>query len=313
MATQGRPLTPEFQRAIVLLQDYFDRTKDDLREQGCPSAERTAHALGVGIATVKRVMAAYHRNPEVLDRSEPIPRGRPPWVLADALQPITRNDVCQANQECSHLTLEMFAAHLKQAGCEAHFSVRTLGRALDRWGFTFGKGTRSHHLKEKEHVVAARQRYLRAQRANRQGDDVIRPEVYWDASYVNKNHSNDVIWYSEEDGPGVQKPRGKGERLLIMHAMPTRGWRPGAQLTFKSTRKTGDYHGQMHHDLFVTWFTEQLLPNMPAHSLIIMDNAPYHNALSRHAAPTATCNTEDIRSWLHQNGIPIRDACLKAE
>jgi hypothetical protein len=26
-------------------------------------------------------------------------------------------------------------------------------------------------------------------------DDVIRPEVYLDESYVNKNHSNDFIWY----------------------------------------------------------------------------------------------------------------------
>jgi hypothetical protein len=91
VATQGRPLTPEFQRAIGLLKAYFDRTKDDLREQGCPSAERTAHALGVGIATVKRVMAAYNRNPDVLDRSEPIHRGRPPRVLADSLQTITRH------------------------------------------------------------------------------------------------------------------------------------------------------------------------------------------------------------------------------
>ena len=57
MATQGRPLSPEFKRAIVLVKDYFDRTKGDLREQEGASAERTAHALGVGLATVKRVMA----------------------------------------------------------------------------------------------------------------------------------------------------------------------------------------------------------------------------------------------------------------
>ena len=95
--------------------------------------------------------------------------------------------------------------------------------------------------------------------------------------------------------------------------MTRRGWIPGAKLTFKSTRKTGDYHGQMNHDLFVTWFTEQLLPNIPEHSLIIMDNAPYHNTLSRHSAPTATGKKEEIRSWLHKNGLPIRDDCLKAE
>ena len=73
-------------------------------------------------------------------------------------------------------------------------------------------------------MVAARHRYLREKRGNRKGDDVIRPEVYLDESYVNKNHSNDFIWYWEEDGPWVQKPIGKGERLIIMHAMTKNGW-----------------------------------------------------------------------------------------
>ena len=313
MATQGSPLTPEFKRAIVLLKDYFDRTKGDSREQDCSSAQRAANALGVGIATVKRVMADYNRNPDVLAREVSLHRGRPPRALADSLQTITRDYVRQANREGSHITLEMLAEHLKEEGCDPNFSVRTLGRTLDRWGFTFGKGTRSQHLKEKDHVVAARQRYLRAKRANRRGDDVIRPEVYLDESYVNKNHSNDFIWYSDEDGPWVQKPTGKGERLIIMNAMTKSGWIPRAKLTFKSTRKTGDYHGQMNHGLFTTWFTEQLLPNMPEHALIIMDNASYHNALSRHSAPTATCKKDEIRSWLKKNGIPVRDDCLKAE
>jgi len=313
VATQGRPLTSEFKRAMILLKDYFDRTKDDLCEQDCPSAERTANALGVGIATVKRVMADYHRSPDLLVRTDSMRRGRPPRVIADSVQTITRDYVRQANREGAHLTLEMLAAYLKQEGCEPDFSLRTLGRALDRWGFTFGKGTRSQHLKEKDHVVAARQRYLREKRANRQGDDVRRPEVYLDESYVNKNHSNDFIWYSDEDGPWVQKPTGKGERLIILNAMTQRGWVPGAKLTFKSTKKTGDYHGQMNHDLFTKWFTEQLLPNMPSNALIIMDNAPYHNTLSRHSAPTATCKKERIAAWLSKNRIPVRDDCLKAE
>lgn len=313
VALQGSPLTSEFKRAIVLLKDYFDRTQDDVREQEYPSVERAAHALGVGIATVKRVMADYHRRPEALDRGAAQRRGRPPRAIADSLQTITRDYVRQANREGTHITLEMVAEQLAKEAPDQQFSLRTLGRTLDRWGFTFGKGTRSQHLKEKDQVVAARQRYLRQKRANRQGDEVMRPEVYVDESYVNKNHSNDFIWYCDEDGPWVQKPTGKGERLIILHAMTRRGWVPGAKLTFKSTKKTGDYHGQMHHDLFTKWFTEQLLPNIPGNALIIMDNAPYHTALSRHSAPTATCTKDSIYTWLSKNGVPVRDDCLKAE
>jgi len=207
----------------------------------------------------------------------------------------------------------MVAERLAQEAPEQQFSLRTLGRTLDRWGFTFGKGTRSQHLKAKDQVVAARQRYLRQKRANRQGDAVIRPEVYVDESYVHKNHRNDFIWYCDEDGPWVQKPTGTGERLIILHAMTKSGWVPGAQLTFKSTKKTGDYHGQMNHDLFTKWFTEQLLPNIPGHALILMDNAPYHTVLSRHSAPTATCTKDSISTWLSKQGLPMRDDCLKAE
>src|SRR4029077_20565222 len=147
----------------------------------------------------------------------------------------------------------------------------------------------------------------------RSSEPPFRDTLYLDESYVNKNHSNDFIWYWEEDGPWVPKPTGKGERLIIMHAMTKTGLIPTAKLVFKSTRKTGDYHGQMNHELFSKWFSEQLLPNMPKHSLIIMDNAPYHNVLSPHSAPTASCKKAEIRAWLMKNRIPVREDCLKAE
>ena len=171
-------------------------------------------------------------------------------------------------------------------------------------------------MKEKNHVIAARRRYLRKKRANRVSGidtDTIRPEVYLDESYVNKNHSNDFIWYSDEDGPWVQKPTGKGERLIIINAITKSGWVSGCKLVFKSTRKTGDYHGQMNWDLFRKWFTEMLLANIPENSLIIMDNASYHNILSEHSPPTPLCSNKKIMQWLEQNKIHCRDDCLKPE
>jgi transposase len=149
--------------------------------------------------------------------------------------------------------------------------------------------------------------------ANRKGAQTHRPEVYLDESYVNKNHSDDYIWYCEEDGPWVQKPTGKGERLIIIHAITQAGWVSPAKLVFKSTRKTGDYHGHMNHDLFAKWFEEKLLPHIPERSLIILDNASYHNVLSEHSAPTASCKKERIRYWLEKNHIPLPEDCLKAE
>ncbi len=309
---QGKALTSEEKKAIVVLKEYFDRTKNDLQELASPSVLKVSNALGFGIATVKRTMADYSRGVN-FDFVEKAFRGRPQRALSDSTQTIVRDYIRTANKEGAYITLEMLYQHLEDVVPEQEFSVRTLGRALDRWGFTFGKGVRTQRFKEKDHVVVARQRYLRRKIANRKGKETVHPEVYLDESYVNKNHSNDFVWYYDDDGPWIQKPTGKGERLIIMNAITKDGWVPGAKVTFKSTRKTGDYHGQMNQVMFTKWFKEKLLPNIPARSLIIMDNAAYHNVLSPVSAPTPSCKKERIRSWLERNNFPVKDDCLKAE
>lgn len=312
MGIQGKPLTGQEKETIVKLKKYFDRTKNDQEEQASPSVERVVNALDISIATVKRVMADFNRGKDFTSEKV-IQRGRPPRILASSLLKVVREYIRKANMEGRYITLETLCQHLKAENPDQEFSVRTLGRALDRWGFTFGKGVRTQKLKEKDYIIAARRRYLRRIRANRNGEGTIRPEVYLDESYINKNHSNDFVWYFEDDGPFIQKPTGKGERIIIINAITKDGWVPGAKLAFLSTKKTGDYHGQMNNELFTKWFKEMLLPNIPKSSLIIMDNASYHNILSDHSAPTPKCKKEKIRFWLEKNGIPLKDDCLKAE
>jgi len=309
---QGKALTPEEKKAIVALKEYFDRTIDDLEEQEELSVQRVSNALGFGLSTVRRTMADHSRGVN-FDKESIVYKGRPQRALSDSAQTIVREYIRNANKEGAYITLETLWQYLEEVAPEQEFSIRTLGRALDRWGFTFGKGMRTQRFKEKDHVVVARQRYLRRKRANRKGNGTIRPEVYLDESYVNKNHSKDFVWYYDDDGPWIQKPTGKGERLIIMNAITKDGWVPGAKVTFKSTRTTGDYHGQMNQTMFTKWFEEKLLPNIPARSLIIMDNAAYHNVLSPVSAPTPSCKKEKIRSWLEKNNFPVKEDCLKAE
>lgn len=309
---QGKALTPGEKKTIVSLKEYFDQSKNDLQEQKCSSAQRVANSLGFGIATIKRTMADFNRGVNFEDTKRAY-RGRSQRALSDSAQTVVRDYIRDANREGAYITLETLCRHVEEVASSREFSVRTLGRALDRWGFTFGKGIRTQRFKEKDHVVAARQRYLRRKIANRNAEGTFRPEVYLDESYVNKNHSNDFVWYYDDDGPWIQKPTGKGERLIIMNAITKDGWVPGAKVTFKSTRKTGDYHGQMNHKMFTKWFSEKLLPNLPANSLIIMDNASYHNVLTPYSAPTPSCKKAKIRAWLERNNFPIKEDCLKVE
>ncbi len=309
---RGKPLTPEAKKLTVSVKHYFDQTEIDPYE---PSVNRTAAALGIGVATVKRIMADFNRDPSLLDEPGK-QRGRPVYAISVSHQEAVRTYIRNANNEGRHITLADVQGFLKEEYGDESFHKATLARTLNRWGFEFGRGIRSQHLKEKDHVVAARRRYLREKRGNRLDADntsLQRPEVYLDESYVNKNHSNDFTWYSGEDGPWIQKPTGKGERLIILNAITPSGWVPGAKLVVKSTRKTGDYHGQMNWNLFKKWFTEMLLPNIPKGSLIIMDNAPYHNILSDHSPPTHQSSKKKIREWLELNKVYCREDCLKPE
>lgn len=314
MAQQGSPISLESKINIVSAKEYFDRCLAGKNaEESTPSVQRVSDALDVGTATVRRVMAEYNRDPQFIHTTDELKRGRPPRSLPDSLQACVRQYVRKMNQKGAHVTIETISHFFHDAHPEIKCHARTIGRALDRWGFTFGKGKRTQHLKEKDHVISARRRYLRKKRANRNGITTYRPEVYLDESYVNKNHSNDFVWYFDEDGPWIQKPTGKGERLIILNAITKNGWVPKAKLVFKSKRKTGDYHGQMNHDLFVKWLKEHLFPNIPNRSLIIMDNATYHNVLSEDSAPTATSAKAKIKEWLIKKGHSVSDDFLKAE
>jgi transposase len=309
---KGKALLPEEKKYIILLRDYFERNRDEFGTEDS-SSQRVADALNIGLATVNRIMANYNKDPDSINKNSPY-RGRPSYAVNTSLQEIVRTFIREANLAGKYVTLDTIREYLQEHSPD-EFHISTLGRTLDRWGFEYGKGTRTQHLKEKDYVIAARQRYLRKMRANRLNSEgkTIRQEVYLDESYINKNHSNDYIWYFTEDGPWVQKPTGNGERLIIMNAITTDGWVPNAKTVFKSTRKTGDYHGQMNWDIFKKWFLEKLLPNIPESSLIIMDNAPYHKVLSENSAPTAASSKENIQKWLGDNKISYSSDCLKAE
>jgi len=103
--------------------------------------------------------------------------------------------------------------------------------------------------------------------------------------------------------------------LIMLHAMTEHGWVDGAKLVFQAKRRTGDYHGQMNFENFRRWFVEQLLPHLPAASLIVMDHAPYHNVyLDGMFYPTTSSKKAELRSWLQpHHPEAYDDSLLKAE
>ncbi|KAG8235330.1 hypothetical protein J437_LFUL003613 [Ladona fulva] len=83
--------------------------------------------------------------------------------------------------------------------------------------------------------------------------------------------------WKSDDKEGIKAQVSKGQRLIIVHGGGEMGFIPEALLIFKLGLKTGDYHGEMNSGNYLKWIKNQLIPNLPPKSLVVIDNAPYHN------------------------------------
>ena len=230
MSFQGKDFTPAMKQLVMNLNLHFDEERKHSKEVSTRNPTlRTAQGLDIGEITVKSIMAEYRHPGHTLEAQAAKPRGKPECRAAVNLQPVIREYVRTKNFAGQRVGV----GKLRQYLIETHNAALppvTLWRTLQRWGFTYGTGKRRSALKERDDVVLARRRYLRQKRANRTPDGSLqRPEVYLDETFVNKNHSGQFTWYLEEDGPWVNKPSGKGPRLIIVHAMTVAGWVPGAE------------------------------------------------------------------------------------
>ena len=314
MSFQGKQLPAEMVEAVVRLKKHHDEERKSGKVVSTKdAARRTADALGIGIATVKRIMAQYKKDgDEVVVRIKERP-GRPPSSICPIAQPIVREFIRTENLGGRRVSIDRVCKFMNSKhGID--IPKMTLWRALNRWGFNHGEGRRRNSLKEQDRVILARREYLRAKLANRNPDGTLkRPEVYLDETYINKNHSCRFTWYLKEDGPLVNKPSGVGPRFILVHAITENGWVDGAELVFEAKKRTGDYHGQMNWDNFSTWFKKQLLPNVPPRAIIILDNARYHNVLDSDVVPNKSSKKDQLRAWLTRNGYPWREDMLKSE
>lgn len=72
---------------------------------------------------------------------------------------------------------------------------------------------------------------------------------------------------------------------------------PDALLVFKSQSVSEDYHGDMDYDNFTKWLEEHLFPNLPPNSVVVGDNASYHNKL-KNKPPNSSSRVAEIHAWL---------------
>ena len=136
--------------------------------------------------------------------------------------------------------------------------------------------------------------------------------MYQDETFLNAHHTLERCWTDNDGKGGLKVPSAKGGRLIILHA----GWKEGcisnADLVFRGKKGTGDYHKEMNTAHFLKWFKERLIPNLPATSVIVLDNAKYHNSVVE-KIPTKSSTKKDMIQYLDSHEIPYDKKLLKAE
>jgi hypothetical protein len=136
--------------------------------------------------------------------------------------------------------------------------------------------------------------------------------VFLDGTWVYANGSELKMW-SDGTSQSVKKRRPTtSTRYIVLHAGTRNGFVSGASLIFVAGTKSGDYHDSMNGENFEHWMSTQLLPNLEEPSIIVMDNASYHNVLVE-KPPTQSWRKDEIIAWLQEKRIPFAEGLFKAE
>jgi hypothetical protein len=188
-------------------------------------------------------------------------------------------------------------------------SETSLRRILKKMGFKWRKTENNRKiLIEKMEIRALRIKYLNKIQYFRSQQ---RPIVFLDETYLHSGHTSSKNW-TDDTTKGLFKNISKGPRLIIVHAGGDMGFIPNCQLIFKSGTKSGDYHSEMNSENYGKWLQERLIPNLPVNSIVVTDNAPYHN-VQIHAAPNSNSRKADMKNWLHEKNIIFDGSMLKPQ
>lgn len=316
MATSGQKGQParlcsQSREMVESVRSFFEKEKKAgksiLRDR---VLDRTAKACGISRATVGRIHNEAKRNEGKFESpkkrySKPNTRINPDAFDQEAI----RRSVHEFYLRKEYPTLDKILEVVRARGIFPGGRF-LLWKLLRQMGFRHKKCNDKQYIYEQPRVIEQRHSYLRRMKRNRTEQ---RSTIYLDETWLNSHHARELLWVDTTSGMGGWKrPSGKGERLIILHAGSEEGWVKDADDVFRAKSNTGDYHNEMNILHFMDWFTNKLLPNIPPQSLIILDNAKYHNGVVE-KIPTKSSTKKVMKEWLEKHNIPFTQSDLKAD
>ncbi len=307
MSQRGTPLNSQARDIILKVKDYFQREKaaGGFITPVQKVQERLCDATGISRSSIYRIdrqkqsKGATSTPNKTRERKKPV---QPDDFDREAI----RRTIHKFYFRKELPTLDKLLAAVKD---DVGFKGRrtALWELLKDLGFKYHKQNNRKYLTERNEVVALRHHYLRTIRDIRRqpGPPTI---IYLDETWVNAHSSVDKCWLEfgagchEAGKGGFQVSTGKGKCLIVLHAGTENGFIQGAKDTFVAKKDEGDYHQEMNAQHFEEWLINQLFPNIPAGSIIVMDNASYH---SKNAEENINSNSTRARmiEWLNNHNI----------
>lgn len=284
----------------VILNIYECLKKENAESLDKNIIKRISELTKLSVSTIYRVI----KEGTVIDHSVKRKRiGQKFREISDGDRDVIRRIVYNLYKESKVPTLEMIQEKLKDYPDYKYNCLATLRGVLIDCGFRYKKIDNRMVIMESQRIVALRQEYLRKIKEYRQLGRCI---IYLDETWFD---THDVIkygWVDNSKNCSLSTPCSRGKRIIILHAGSEKGFVPnGLLLSAKNiSQSCADYHEDMTAQLFEKWIVEQLLPNIPSHSVIVMDNASYHSRLLN-KVPNNNNKKQDIINFMRNKNINI--------
>lgn len=189
------------------------------------------------------------------------------------------------------------------------WSATSLRNVLKSMGFKWKKVQNKRQLLiERPDIVFWRSRFVvQLKNAREAGTEIF----YLDETWVDNNLTFGKCWQTE-GVTGVTAWGSASRRLIIGSVGSKKGFLKEAQLQFWAKSSQGDYHGQMNCANFEKWFQEKVLVNLPPHSVIVLDNAPYH-CRQLNKPPTKYDTKAIMVEWLQIKEVECDESMRKED
>eukprot|EP00743_Colponemidia_sp_Colp-15_P009023 GILK01009848.1.p1 GENE.GILK01009848.1~~GILK01009848.1.p1 ORF type:complete len:462 (+),score=43.04 GILK01009848.1:587-1972(+) len=327
-----RPLTSE-EKALVChavgkYKRLFETNFLDKKKK-LPAAEAVALLLGLNRATVFRIIKERKTEGRPLGPRKPGKKASQPLVpiqgpdglsyntTVQTVAMYMRDIIQQLHNAGTKVTVERVRRALNDMYGVGWKSERTVRKYLSKCGFSYKTLDRKEVLRESNSVKARVGPFIRARLQNsRARKDSRMPVVWTDESYIHEDAMSKKGWQSP--GMTVRGKKSDGRLHAIIGAAVTgldvgNGWLKRTCKVWKTSLKTGDYHGAMNNTLYKKWFENELLPSLPSRPCqIVMDNASYHKFDSQRP-PISRMKKAELKDEAARVGLQALDGMSAAE